>query len=61
MTTNVNSYDNIDVRINILYDAIYNKNSSSTYIFKPIIKQNISLIDIKMPNDYNYLENALTE
>lgn len=53
------NYDNLDVRINILYDAVYNK-TGPKYIFNPIVKHNISLIDIKMPNEYDYLENALS-
>ena len=56
MTKKITSheYDHIDFRINVLYDAMYNKASTSHYILKPIIKHNISLIDIKEPSSFDY-------
>jgi hypothetical protein len=51
-----NEYDNIDFRINTLYNAMYNKEDSSNYIFKPIVKNNISLINIKEPLNFDLTE-----
>ena len=47
-------YENLDFRINILYDAVYNKESTSKYNLKPIVKNNISLIDIKEPTSFDF-------
>ena len=49
----ISEYDHIDFRINIMYDAIYNKDTSSHYMIKPIVKNSISLIDIKEPEYFN--------
>lgn len=49
---NNNEYDHIDFRINIIYDAVYS-NSPSQYIFRPITKSSITLLDIKMPDEFN--------
>ena len=46
-------YDNIDFRTNILFDACYVKKPLECYKFDPIIKKNISLIDIKEPIDFD--------
>ena len=54
-------YNNLDFRINMLYDAVYNKNNTTSYVLTPIIKKNISLIDIKMSNAFDYMTNALTD
>lgn len=50
---NKNDYDHIDFRINILYDAVYS-NSPSQYIFNPIIKNGITLQNIKEPEEFDY-------
>ena len=42
-------YDNIDFRINLLFDALYDKSNSNCYELKPIIKKNLSLLDLKEP------------
>ena len=47
-------YSNLEFRLNILYDCIYNKNSTECYYVKPIIKNNILLEDIKESKDYDY-------
>lgn len=59
MSENNNEYDHVDFRINIMYDAVYNP-VKSPYILHPIVKSSISLLDIKMPEDYNY-NNVLSE
>ena len=52
MSENNNEYDHIDFRINIMYDAVYSP-AHSPYILHPIVKSSISLLDVKMPDDYN--------
>ena len=47
-------YDNLDFRINMLYDAMYNENSTTQYMIKPIVKNDIQLINIKEPSEFNY-------
>ena len=47
-------YSNIDFRLNTLYDYVYNENNTECYTIKPISKQNISLIDLKEPEDFDY-------
>jgi len=47
-------YSNIDFRLNTLYDYVYNDNNTECYTIKPISKQNISLIDLKEPEDFDY-------
>jgi hypothetical protein len=42
------TYNSLDFRINTLYDFIYSK--KGCYIYQPIIKKNIKLIDLKMPD-----------
>lgn len=51
-----NDYDNIDSRINMVYDAVYNKENKDEYNVKPIIKSNIELIDIKEPENFDVSE-----
>lgn len=46
------NYDSLDVRINLLYDVVYNSNNSKHYTIKPIILDNISLEDIKKTNEF---------
>ena len=48
-----NDYLNIDFRLNVLFDAVYNETNNECYKFDPISKQNISLIDIKEPADFD--------
>jgi hypothetical protein len=64
MTDKTINYNDIDTRINILYDFYYNKkNTKKCYEFKPIYIKNIKLEDIKMEGinksaleaDYKYL------
>ena len=47
-------YDDIDFRINVLYDVVYNK-SPSQYTLQPIVKKSIKddLKHIKMPKEYD--------
>jgi hypothetical protein len=47
------NYENIDFRLNTLYDYVYNKNTNNCYEFKQIVKNKINLIDIKQPSTYN--------
>src|SRR6202012_5058588 len=49
-----NKYDQIDYCLNTLYDYFYNKDREGCYKFKPIIKNNIKLIDIKKLADFDY-------
>ena len=51
---NDHEYTHLDFRINTLYDAVYNKHATSQYIIKPIVKSNVSLIDIKEPDNFDY-------
>ena len=53
MSTNNSYYDNLDFRINTLYDAVYNDENKWQYNVKPIIKNNIELIDIKEPDYFD--------
>lgn len=52
-TDNILEYDNLDFRINSLYDAVYNKHGSQNYNFKSIVLNNITLLDIKMPDTFD--------
>jgi hypothetical protein len=54
ITPKENKIGDIDYRINMLYDAIYNKNTSECYMTEPILKNNINLIDLKMPNNFDF-------
>ena len=47
-------YADIDFRINLLYDAVYNESSENVYSIKPIIKKNIELINIKEPPEFDH-------
>lgn len=44
----VENYNNLDFRINLLYNAVYNKNTQDDYEVEPIVLSNIRLIDIKL-------------
>jgi hypothetical protein len=46
----MSNYDNLDYRLNILYDFVYNDNNNICYKFKPISISDISLDKIKMNN-----------
>ena len=46
----MSNYDNLDYRLNILYDYVYNENNNICYKFKPISVSEISLDKIKMNN-----------
>jgi hypothetical protein len=46
----MSNYDNLDYRLNILYDYVYNENNNICYKFKPISISEISLDKIKMNN-----------
>ena len=48
-----NIYDQIDTRLNILYDFMYNKKSDNCYVFNGISRKNIKLEDLKMPDDFD--------
>ena len=43
----------IDIRINTIYDAFYNKNSTGNYGYIPIIKNSLNLDDLKMHDNYD--------
>ena len=47
-------YSNLDSRLNVLYDCVYNDNSNECYIINPIVRHNITLDDIKEPVEFNY-------
>lgn len=53
--TDVN-YDDIDFRLNVLYDYMYNKDTQNCYNFEPLVKSNIKISDIKQSPDYDYSE-----
>jgi len=53
MSNIMNEYDNLDFRLNLLYDATYG-NKTSQYSIHPIIRNNITLLDIKTPIFYDY-------
>lgn len=58
------NYDNLDVRINLLYDVVYNTNNSKHYTIKPIILDNITLEDIKKTTEFastNEFEQIFTD
>jgi hypothetical protein len=46
----MSNYDNLDYRLNILYDFVYNDNTNVCYKFKPISLSEISFDKIKMNN-----------
>ena len=48
-----NIYDDIDTRLNILYDYIYNTKSNNCYIFNGIVRKSITIEDLKMPDDFD--------
>jgi len=52
MTTS-NNYDDLDYCLNIYYDMVYRKTPEKNYMFKPISRKNIELIDLKKPSDFN--------
>ena len=49
-------YNNLDFLLNIYYDFIYRKTPDKSYIFNPIYKKKLQLINLKMPNDYDSSE-----
>src|SRR5438132_139565 len=51
--TEEGEYNNIDFRINLLFDAVYNKSNTECYVIDPIIKKNITLLDLKEPDDFD--------
>jgi hypothetical protein len=54
MENSVIEYGNIDFRLNILYNYVYNTDNTECYIFKPILKKSIDLIKLKEPEDYDF-------
>ena len=49
----MNNYSDIEFRINLLYDVVYNEQKLNCYNMLPIIKNNLSLIDLKEPEQIN--------
>jgi len=47
------NYEDIDYRLKILYDAVYNSSTKNCYSTNKIVLNNISLIDIKAPHYYD--------
>jgi hypothetical protein len=54
--SNINNYDDIDFRLNMLFDCVYNKNTKNCYIFEPIVKANIKLNNIIQSKEYDLSE-----
>lgn len=52
--SDINVYDNIDYLLNIYYDLVYRAKPEKNYIFEPITRKNIELIDLKKPKDFDY-------
>jgi len=48
-----NAYDNLDFCLNTLFDYVYNKASDKCYIFKPILRHSIKLIDLKKSESFD--------
>jgi hypothetical protein len=48
-----NSYDDIDFCLNTLYDYYYSSSDDKCYLFKPIIRSDIKLSDLKKENDFD--------
>ena len=53
MSKTNNEYELLEYRMNMLYDYVYNKNSTECYTFQPIIKNDIKLINLKEPEDFD--------
>lgn len=53
MTTQ-NNYDDLDFCLNTMFDFYYKKSEDTCYIFKPILKNAIKMIDLKKDNTYDY-------
>src|SRR3989344_5009691 len=49
----MNNYSDIEFRINLVYDVVYNEQKLNCYNMLPIIKNNLSLIDLKEPEQIN--------
>src|SRR5690606_30502517 len=48
------SYNDIDFRINLIYDYLYNNNSDICYNNKKLYTKNINIEDIKASVDFDY-------
>jgi len=46
-------YSNLDFRLNVLFDSVYNEDSSECYTVKPIVRNNITLLDIKENEEFD--------
>lgn len=51
-----NIYDNIDFCLTTLYESIYNSKSEECFTFNTINKKDITIDDLKKPDDFNFTE-----